>query len=530
MTLSANEQYDLKGLQPEQVASERRSAEAFDFWFDKSRHVSVLGGKVNARLRVAMLATPENRRTILQRFIDRKPSRVDFTTAHVAAALDSVDVLDLAMERKDDLSKVWLRRTCLGLAAEMGHAQVVKALLDRGAPREVPGALDPLSLGKNHPAVVELFSSDGLSAEQLETLLCAAARKGDRAGIETIASKLQAPPTSAVGCKDEETAIFVLEMLPALGAGLVYNGSGKETEALADAMIARGEITARDIASHCARMNEEGLLRLVAACEKIGSRLGDGFTASALIDVVATRSKLRVVQALESRGAKITRTMRRRLLDDPSTSSEMRLHLIDYAALSHADFLRAPAAEGFAGRFTDGRFFGLALGESKPKRTLPDIGIHCHEGLITEIRFARFDIPGDAFEALCDAIAQEYGAPTTKTRGLQIWADARRQISVGRQMHDAGERVSLLVQRAEPPSASTPEALAAEFEDAFTELENVEFRPEGEGFEIAADVSGRDDCIVFSWPTHPMSGDRFSSQFIDAVRAELGALWDSEPE
>lgn len=530
MTLSANEQYDLKGLQPEQVAAERRSAEAFDFWFDKSRYVSGLGGKVNARLRVAMLATPENRRTILQRFIDRKPSRVDFTTAHVAAALDSIEVLDLAIQRKDDLSKVWLRRTCLSLAAEMGHVRVVKALLDRGAPREVPGALDPLSLGKDHPAIVELLSSDGLSGEQLDTLLRAAARKGDHAGIATIASQLQAPPESAVGCKDEETAIFVLEMLPALGADRVYDVSGKETEAMADAMIARGEIRARDIASHCARMNEEGLLRLVASCEKIGSKLGDGFTANALIDVVATRSKLRVVQALESRGAKITRKMRRRLQDDPSISSQMRLHLIDYAELSHADFLRAPAAEGFAGRFSNGRFFGLALGEPNPKRRLPDVGIRCREGLITEIEFTRFDIPGKAFEALCEAIAQEYGAPTTHARGLKIWSDAQRQISVGREMDDAGERVSLVVRRTEPPSASTPDALATEFESSFTELENVEFRPDGEGFEIAADVSGGDDCIVLHWPTNPMIGDEFSPQFVYAVQAELGALGDEDSE
>ncbi|MEM6293728.1 MAG: hypothetical protein AAGA54_20810 [Myxococcota bacterium] len=529
MTLSANEQYDLRGLQPEHVAAQPRSAEMFDFWFDKSRYVRRLGGKVNARLRVAMLAIPENRRTILQRFIDRKPSRVDFTTAHVAAALDSVEVLDLAIQRKDDLSTVWLRRTCLCVAAELGHVEVAKALLDRGAPREVPGALDPLSLGTEHPAIVELLSFDGLSPKQLETLLRAAARRGDRAEIEAIASRLQAPPTAAVSCKDEDTAIFVLETLPALRSGLVYNGSGLETEALADAMIARGKITARDIANR-GRMNEEGLLRLVGACEKIGSRLGDRFSASTLIDVVAGHSKVRVVQELERRGAKITQKMRRRLLEDSSTSSQMRLHLIDYAELSHAEFLRAPAAEGFAGRFANGRFFGLALGEPKPKRRLPDVRICCERGRIIEIHYGRYDIPGRAFEALCDAIAQEHGPPKHQTWGLQVWADAQRQISVARETNDAGERVSLVVRRAESPRARTPQALAVEFENTFHELENVEFRPQGEGFEIAATVCGRDACIAFTWPVNPMAGEGFSSQFVDTVLSELGALWEEDGE
>lgn len=521
MNLSPKEQFDLQRLRPEDVGAQPRSAEAFDFWFDKSRYARDWG-KVEARFRVARLAIPENRRTILQRFIDRKPSRVDFTTAHVAAVLDSSEVLKLSLDRKDDLAKLWERRTCLGLAAEMGHVDMVRALIDAGAPRSVPGSLDPLLLGKNHPAVVELLAGDGLSPEQLHALLRSAAQKGDRAEVERLASQLgEVPPDLFLNCSDETTAVYVLELLPQLAADRVCGLRGGESSVLAKALIARGEIRAQDIASHAARMDEEGLLLLIEACPKPGARLGEGAPARSLIDVVAARSKLRVVKALEARGQTITAKTRARLLEDESVSPELRRHLLDFSTLSHVEFLRAPAAEGFAGRFADQRFFGVRIGDPAPEGALPDVRLFDRDGVVTEVRYERYGIPGDAFEAISEALSKEHGTPVVQEPQHHVWTHGGLHIALRCEMRDVGSFTSLVVRREVGPSATSPEALAAAFQGAFPEFESVEFRPKGTGFEVVAELPESDDGILLSWPTNPMVGDAFDPQFVDAVLVEM---------
>ncbi|MCH9683247.1 MAG: hypothetical protein K0V04_17565 [Deltaproteobacteria bacterium] len=145
-------------------------------------------------------------------------------------------------------------------------------------------------------------------------------------------------------------------------------------------------------------------------------------------------------------------------------------------------------------------------------------------GVVDEIAYGRYDIPGDAFGAIAAALVEEHGTPTHEDERHRAGAAGDLDISLRSEMQDAGLLTSLVVRRRIPVAATSPSALAEALEAVFDELEAVEFRPKSAGFEISADVVGYEDGILLSWPTNPMQEVGFASQFVDAVLAELRDL------
>lgn len=132
--------------------------------------------------------------------------RYDQTPLFKAAERGHTEVVKVLLDAgaKTDVRDTFYRATPLTWAADKGHAEIVRLLLDKGA----PGVEDVLmtGVGRGHPEIVKVaLAKGGLSADTLSTALASAERQKRAEIAELLKAAGAQPPPKADFKVDAET-------------------------------------------------------------------------------------------------------------------------------------------------------------------------------------------------------------------------------------------------------------------------------------------------------------------------------------
>lgn len=538
--LSPHDHHTLSALSGEDLAEDPRTQEEIDFWFTvgpKRRRWKA--SETNEwRLRLAIRGATENRALLLEPFLHKKPSRVDFNTAHVAAVLGTVEALELARTRKADFSAVWLKQTSFSIAAKLGHLEFVNRLLEDDAPYVITkgnfgGRISPLSraITAGHRAVVH-----ALKAKAIPEDIATAIGRGD---VETMRLlKPIVPLPDRFSCCDEATAMAVLELFPDVPPVNLVCNTTPVGVALAEAIVAKHPaLLPEEIAPHCARMSVEGLGVLFTACKSLGKKFSQSGEKTSLSGVALSSDRVEVLRELVDRGVKLTGV--KSALKDRDHSNEMLSFLAGLKGpQSQKSFFDNPFADGFKGRFLES-FFGMEFGKKQDKSIkVAGLSVTRKSGIVSKLEYSAYDIPGDAFEVISTDLDTRFSARILDRDSFRTWSGAGLSVTLMQEMTDPGLKLTLTVMPGETTAVEvTPELLQRlkdEFSSTFDELENVSVEHGNGVFTFAGNKADSDAGVLVTWPRSPLDAEGgFESAFVSRVCDDLRDsedLWDDEPD
>ncbi|MFK8002337.1 MAG: ankyrin repeat domain-containing protein [Polyangiales bacterium] len=327
--MNYDDEQKIRAMSETQLAEEPRTEEEIEYWFSvlPKRKKWKAGQTKEWRVRLAQGGAPENRALLLKPFIDKKPSRVDFNTAHVAAVLGTPEAFALAKSRKADFSAVWLKRNSMCIAAALGHTEFIKWMFDDGCAYELvetsgnfAARLSPLrfAIAGGHSDVVELLKEHATPDDLREAL-----RVGNLDALKVLKEHSDLPDSFV--CADEKTTLEAIAILPDVSpSSFVCNGpSGAD---LAAAIVAKHPaMDAGEILPHMSRMNVDGLKALFDACAKLDKKVVKHSAKTTLANVAMESNRVDVLRALVERGSKPTGI--KKALKSDTIYEEMRTYL-----------------------------------------------------------------------------------------------------------------------------------------------------------------------------------------------------------
>ncbi|MFT5356185.1 MAG: hypothetical protein ACI9KE_003408 [Polyangiales bacterium] len=532
--LLEQEQRALRTLSGESLAQAPRTQEDLDYWFTvgpKQRKWKA-GETKEWRVRLAKLGVPENRALFLQPFIDKKPSRVEFNTAHVAAVLGTPEAFALAKKRKADFSAVWLKRTCMFIAAELGHIDFIKLLLEDGCSYEFvetkgnfAARLSPLrfAVAGRHNDLVDLLKEHAIPEDLAEAI-----RVGNLDALVTLKEHAELPDSFA--CADEKTALAVLEAFPEVSPSNLACGTPYGAD-LAKAIVAKHPtLNAGQLVRHMSRMSVDGLKVLFDACADLDGNVTRHSKETTLANVAMESNRVDVLRDLVERGFKPSGI--KEALASQSVYNEMLTYLTELAGpMSTADFLANPYADGFKGRF-EGPIFGVELGK---KLGTSDAGLEetlnlflSDSGAVEGFAFSSYMISGDAFDVISSELDARFSSRSIDSDCYRAWSGEGVNVTLVERDDDAGTQHTLTVKQGAPDTRATQEItnetikeLATQFESMFSELEDVSVAHENGELEFSGILSGSEEDVFVTWPVSPLVDGAFETPFVDTVLGEI---------
>lgn len=329
--LTHDDEQKLRLLSENQLAEAPRTEEEIEYWFSlmPKRKKWKAAQTKEWRVRLAQKGAPENRPLLLKPFLDKKPSRVDFNTAHVAAVLGTPEAFALAKKRKDDFSLVWLKRNCMCIAAELGHLEFIKLMLDDGCGYEIvqttgnfAARLSPLrfAVAGGHQDVVELLKEHATPEDIAEAI-----RVGNLDALTLLKEHAALPESFA--CADEKTALAVLEHFPDVSPKNLVCNTPNGADLAKAIVAAHPALEATQIVPHMSRMNGEGLKVLFDACKDLDAKVTKHSAKTTLSNIAMESNRVDVLRHLVEAGSKPSGI--KKALKSDSIYDEMRAYLAE---------------------------------------------------------------------------------------------------------------------------------------------------------------------------------------------------------